>query len=121
MADLFDNVILCGQCGKEMFKDQIIKNGMRIRSAACEKCGKKEFHPLDLERYKEFQQIRQRPFRVKLRMVGNSYAVSIPREIIDFFSEAEKIAEEVEMHISEFDKLMLIFHQKVFKKTRLLK
>lgn len=102
-----------------MFKESIIKNSIHIRAAVCRKCGKKDYHPLDLERYKEFQRIRQRPFRVKLRMVGNSYAVSIPKEIIDFFSEAEKLTEEVEMHISEFDKLMLNFHQKVFKKTKL--
>ena len=107
MADLFDNTILCRQCGKEMQKDITIRNSIRLRTAACEKCGKKEFHPLDLERYKEFQQIKQRPFRVKLRMVGNSYAVSIPREIIDFFSDAENIVEEVEMHILEFDKIMV--------------
>ena len=118
MADLFDNTILCRQCGKEMQKDITIKNSMHIRSATCEKCGKKEFHPLDLERYKEFQQIKQRPFRVKLRMVGNSYAVSIPREIIDFFSDAENIVEEVEMHILEFDKIMVSFKQKVFKRRK---
>lgn len=112
MPDLFDNVILCRQCGKEMQKETIVKNGVSLRSAHCEKCHKREFHPLDLERFKEFQELRQRPFRVKLRMVGNSYAVSIPREIIDFFEEADRMVEEVEMQFSEFDKLMLSFHQR---------
>ena len=112
MPDLFDNVILCRQCGKEMQKETIVKNGASLRSAHCEKCHKREFHPLDLERFKEFQELRQRPFKVKLRMVGNSYAVSIPREIIDFFEEADRMVEEVEMQFSEFDKLMLSFHQR---------
>ena len=111
MPDLFDNVILCRQCGKEMQKETIVKNGVSLRSAHCEKCHKREFHPLDLEKFREFQELKQRPFRVKLRMVGNSYAVSIPREIIDFFEDADRMFEEVEMQFSEFDKLMLSFHQ----------
>ena len=111
MSDLFDNVILCRQCGKEMQKETIVKNGVTLRSAHCEKCHKREFHPLDLAKLREFQELRQRPFRVKLRMVGNSYAVSIPREIIDFFEEADRMFEEVEMKFSDFDKLMLSFHQ----------
>ncbi len=112
MPDLFDNVILCRQCGKEMQKETVVKNGVSLRSAHCEKCHKREFHPLDLERFKEFQEIRQRPFRVKLRMVGNSHTVSIPKEIIDFFEDADRMFEEVEMQFSEFDKLMLSFHQR---------
>ena len=44
-------------------------------------------------------------------MVGNSHTVSIPKEIIDFFEEADRMFEEVEMQFSEFDKLMLSFHQ----------
>ncbi len=122
MTDLFDNIIICKDCGKRMKKAEIVRNGIPIRYAFCEKCGKKEYHPLDIERYKEFQQLKQRPFRVKLRMVGNSYAVSIPRQIIDFFSDAKKLTEEVEMQFAEFDKLMLTFHekvhQKIFKKNK---
>lgn len=114
MADLFNNIILCRECGKEMRKETILKSGIPLRIAFCEKCKKKEYHPLDLQRLREFQQIKQKPFRVKLRMVGNSYAVSIPKEIIDFFEDAEKLTEEVEMQFAEFDKLMLSFNQKFF-------
>lgn len=121
MADLFDNIIICNNCGTRMSKCQTLKNRILIRTALCKKCGKKDFHPLDMEKYKQFQQLRQKPFRVKLRMVGNSYAVSIPREIIDFLGQPEKIAQEVEMQFSELDKIMLSFQQKVFKKPRLLR
>lgn len=118
MADLFDNIILCRECGREMQKQVIVRNGISIRTAICRKCNKKEYHPLDMEKYKEFQGLRQKLFRVKLRIVGNSYAVSIPKEIIDFFAEADRLAEEVEMQFAEFDKLLLKF--KGIKK-RLLK
>jgi hypothetical protein len=84
MADLFDEIIACKDCGKKMSRTETFKNGCRIRALECGKCGKKIYHPSDVEEYKKFVSLRQRPFNVKLRIVGNSYTVSIPREIINF-------------------------------------
>jgi hypothetical protein len=89
MEDLFDEIIVCNGCGKKMTKVLVIKNGFKIRAFQCERCKKRIYHPGDIEEYKRFAQLKQRPFAVKLRMVGNSYTVSIPREIVDFMQTQE--------------------------------
>ena len=104
MADLFDQTVLCSECGKKMSKIVLIKNGFKIRALRCEKCQKIIHHPGDIEEYKRFVQLRQKPFAVKLRMVGNSYTVSIPREIVDFHREQEQVhreQEQVHQHIQQ--------------------
>ena len=43
--------------------------------------------------YENFKKLKQREFDVKLRRVGNSHSITIPREILDFerhFQEMEK-------------------------------
>ena len=96
MTDLFDQVVLCSECGKRMSKIVLIKNGFKIRALRCDKCQKIIHHPADIEEYKRYIQLRQKPFAVKLRMVGNSYTVSIPREIVDFHREQEQVHREQE-------------------------
>lgn len=91
MTDLFDEVVVCSVCGKKMERIALSKNGFKIRALRCDKCEKIIQHPADVEEYKRFMNLRQRPFAVKLRMVGNSYTVSIPREIIDFHREQEQM------------------------------
>jgi len=103
MPDFFDEVISCSQCGKKMSKNKINKNGFEIRFLECKKCKKKIYHPADIEEYKRFSRLKQRPFSVKLRMVGNSYTVSIPREIINFQRQMHK---EMEKHIDEMNKFV---------------
>jgi len=99
MADLFDNVIMCRECGTKMQKGHLVKNGFTIRAAFCKECNKKEYHPLDLSKYREFQEIKSKPFHVKLRLVGNSYSVSIPREILEFMQDSQEVHESHErMH-----------------------
>ena len=57
----------------------------------CENCGKSIVHPEDKKEYEEFVRLKQKEYNVKMRMVGNSYAVSIPREIVDFMQEQENM------------------------------
>jgi hypothetical protein len=90
MADIFDNTILCKGCKKEMQKVNISKNGFLVRAMICPKCGAKIMHPVDEQEYNRYIHLRGREFRVKMRMVGNSYAVSIPKEIVSFIREQEK-------------------------------
>jgi hypothetical protein len=46
-----------------------------------------------------------------MRMVGNSYAVSIPREIVDFMKEQEKsINEMVRLNFEEAGRISLMFN-----------
>jgi len=89
MIDIFNEIIMCNKCGKKMINSEIIKNGFHIRTLECQKCGKKIYHPADVEEYNKFNSLKRRPFSVKLRMVGHSYVVSIPREIIDFQNKME--------------------------------
>ena len=93
--DILDNTILCKNCGKKMEKAEVEKNGFHLRAIECKKCGNKIIHPHDLREYEDFQNIKKKNYKVKLRFVGNSYAVSIPREIIDFMNEQEKKMKEM--------------------------
>jgi len=69
----------------------ITRNGFNLRTVKCENCGKSVIHPEDKREYEEFIRLKQKEYNVKMRMVGNSYAVSIPREIVDFMQEQESM------------------------------
>lgn len=110
MSDIFDNTILCKDCNKKMEKVSMVKNGFRLRAMECESCGNKTIHPEDLKEYSDFQNLKKKKFQVKLRYIGNSYAVSIPREIIDFMSEQEKdMNEMVNLCMKDFGRISLDF------------
>jgi len=95
MTDIFNNKILCGKCDVKMKPIQIHKNGFILRAVKCEKCGSKIFHPKDEAEYSEFIDLKKKKFNVKMRFVGNSYAVSIPKEIVNFMKEQEKIMDDM--------------------------
>ena len=110
MNDIFDNTILCKNCNLKMIQANVEKNGFLLRAVVCEKCGNKIVHPDDIEEYKRFLEIKGKTFKVKMRLVGNSYAVSIPREIVDFMKEQEKMMNDmVSMCFNEAKKLSLFF------------
>ena len=45
-------------------------------------------------------------------MVGNSYTVSIPREIVNFINEQHRIMDDmVRLSMDQMGKLSLIFHE----------
>lgn len=110
MTDIFDNRILCKDCGREMKKAKLIRNGFEMRALICERCGNKIIHPHDEKEYNQFLNLRGKVFKVKMRIVGNSYAVSIPREIVDFMHEQEKIMNDmVRLCFNDAKKLSLMF------------
>ena len=110
MSDIFDNTILCKNCNKKMNPIVIGKNGFKLRAVKCENCNNQIIHPEDLKEYEGFQSLKKKSFKVKLRYVGNSYAVSIPREIIDFMNEQEKqMSEMVDLSMEEFGRISLNF------------
>ena len=80
MADLFSTTILCEDCNRKTNKGELFRDGFKLRYWECDNCNKKWFHPLDQQDYETFQKLKQKKFQVKLRMVGNSYAISIPKE-----------------------------------------
>ena len=97
--DIFDNRILCGKCNNEMHKANILKDGFLLRAMMCKKCNEKILHPLDIENYNKFINLKNKHFSVKMRLVGNSYAVSIPKEIVSFMDGQKKT-------FNEFDKMV---------------
>ncbi|MFA6974247.1 MAG: hypothetical protein WC238_05985, partial [Parcubacteria group bacterium] len=110
MADIFDNKILCKKCNKEMKKAIITKNGFSFRAVVCPACDEKIIHPLDEEEYGRFKNLKNKEFRVKMRLVGNSYTVSIPKEIVSFMEEQEKIMDDmVRLCFEEMGKLSINF------------
>ncbi|MDO8517031.1 MAG: hypothetical protein Q7S33_02800 [Nanoarchaeota archaeon] len=110
MADIFDNTILCKNCNKKMEKADVEKNGFILRALECPHCENKIIHPQDLAEYENFINLKKKNFQVKLRFVGNSYAVSIPREIIDFMQEQEKQMDEmVSLCFEEMGRISLNF------------
>ena len=108
--DIFDNTILCKNCNIKMKKASLIRNGFQMRALICERCQNKIVHPEDEEEYKRFLDLKGKTFRVKMRVVGNSYAVSIPREIVDFMHEQEKLMDDmVRLVFNDAKKLSLSF------------
>ena len=112
MKDIFDTIILCEKCDEEMQKSQIERSGFILRLVICPGCGEKIIHPLDQHEYNRFINLKKKEFRVKMRLVGNSYAVSIPKEIVSFINEQEKfMGEMVKLCFEDFGKLSLDFNR----------
>ncbi|MEM4326294.1 MAG: hypothetical protein QXU40_03255 [Candidatus Pacearchaeota archaeon] len=110
MADIFDNVVFCGKCNVKMERKDFERNGFILRSLVCPKCEERVIHPVDKQKYNKFINLKNKEFRVKMRLVGNSYAVSIPKEIVSFMEEQEKIINyAVRLCFENFGKLSLIF------------
>ena len=110
MADIFDSTILCNKCNSKMQKAKILKNGFLLRAVICPKCNEKIIHPNDEQEYHRFTDLRNKEFRVKMRLVGNSYAVSIPKEIVSFMHAQEKLMDDmVRLCFEEMGKLSLNF------------
>ncbi|NMB66998.1 hypothetical protein GYA25_02990 [Candidatus Woesearchaeota archaeon] len=117
MADIFDNTILCKKCGTKMEKKNLVKDNFSFRALVCPKCNETIIHPLDEQEYKKYLDLKNKEFKVKMRQVGNSYTVSIPKEIVSFmsnfmndFSEQEDDMDKmVRLCIQDLGKLSLNF------------
>lgn len=111
--DIFDNPILCKNCNIRMKKTKTLKNGFVLREVVCQRCDEKIMHPTDRQEYDRFINLRNKEFNVKMRLVGNSYAVSIPKEIVSFIREQERIMDDmVKLCFEDFRKLSLSFGTK---------
>ena len=125
MTDIFDQKILCGKCNSKMEKSEISKNGFIFRTMLCRKCNGKIIHPADESEYNKFINLRNKEFQVKMRLVGNSYAVSIPMEIVNFMNEQQKkMNEMVKLSFEDFGRVSLSFdqpNQKINSNARIIK
>lgn len=114
MTDIFDAKILCKKCNREMRNTIVNRNGLELRAVECPNCHDRIIHPADLNGLEQFKDIKDKRFNVKLRMVGNSHAISIPKEIIDFMNERHKemknqMDDMVSLWFEDFDTLKLSF------------
>ena len=114
MADIFDNQILCKKCSVRMKKIKIARNGFVLRAMICPKCHVKIIHPVDEQEYIKFINLKNKTFHVKMRLVGNSYAVSIPKEIVLFMREQEKIMNTMaKLCLDDIGKLSVDFKEEI--------
>ena len=96
-----------------MQKSTISKNGFILRTMVCPKCNNTIIHPLDKKEYDKFINLKNKEFKVKMRIVGNSYTVSIPKEIVLFMKEQERIMNQVvKLCFEDFGRLSLNFNIK---------
>jgi len=96
-----------------MQKAQLAKNRFLLRALVCpkEECSERIVHPVDEQEYNRFINLKNKEFKVKMRLVGNSYAVSIPKEIVSFMSEQKKIMDEmVKLCFEDMGRLSLNFN-----------
>jgi len=93
-----------------MQKVRLVKRRFAFRAVKCPKCDNNIIHPEDKHEYQKYINLKNKRFNVKLRLVGNSYTISIPREIVNFINEQNKIIDElVSLSFDEMDKLSLLF------------
>ncbi|MFH1638527.1 MAG: hypothetical protein ABIB71_08935 [Candidatus Woesearchaeota archaeon] len=109
MEDIYGTTIVCDKCKKPTTKSYVMKNGFKVRTWYCNSCRKQWYHPGDMAAYNNFRELKQRDFQVKLRQVGNSWAVSIPKEIIRFEDITQ--TKVVKMAMDQPGKLTLFFRK----------
>ena len=110
MTDIFHNKILCGNCDVKMIPQNLEKNNFILRYVICPRCNNKIIHPEDEVDFKEFSRLKNKQFRVKMRIVGNSYAISIPKEIVNFIKDQENIRDNmVRLNFNDSRRLSLVF------------
>jgi len=102
MKDIFDAKIMCEKCDKKMERFDLEKSGFRLRAVKCPECDGKIVHPSDLNKLEQYNDLKRKTYNVKLRMVGNSHAISIPKEIVDFIDGTQR---RMSRHMNDIVKL----------------
>lgn len=112
MTDIFEQTILCNSCNKKMKHIVLEKAGFQLRAIQCPKCHKEITHPSDLTALKDYQDLKGKTYNVKLRVVGNSHAISIPKEIVNFMKQQENAFDNmVRLCFEDIDRLSLRFNK----------
>lgn len=83
--DLLDNTdVLCKKCKAPMERGIAIKDGFKLRVFQCPTCKARYFHPTDIDNYDQFRKLKEKEYHMKLRLIGNSFCISIPKELVRF-------------------------------------
>ncbi len=116
MTDIFDATILCKNCNAAMVQGFINKNGAELRAVQCPSCKDQIIHPADLNALQKFDNLKGKTYNVKLRVVGNSHAISIPKEIVNFMKHQEKMMDDmVRLCFEDMHRLSLNFGNEMEK------
>jgi len=78
-----------------MEKTLVTKNGLELRAVTCQSCKESIIHPADLNNVENFKNLKDKTYNVKLRVIGNSHAISIPKEIVEFMQHQEKVMDNM--------------------------
>lgn len=118
MTDIFDQKVMCRKCDKEMIRSSVVKGGFQLRALKCDKCGELIVHPEDKHALDHYKDLKGKTFQVKLRMVGNSHAISIPKEIVEFMNEVHRdmrkeMEDTVRLCFEDFGKLSVNFMEEL--------
>jgi hypothetical protein len=112
MTDIFEQTILCNSCKIKMSPLVLEKSGYHLRAIQCPTCKKQIIHPTDEASLKNFKDLKGKTYNVKLRVVGNSHAVSIPKEIVTFMRHEEKMMDDmVRLCFEDMNRLSLKFNR----------
>jgi len=114
MIDIFDAKIMCKSCDSEMEKGHVDKQGFKLRAVRCKKCGGQIIHPDDSRELAHYRDLKRKTYNVKLRIIGNSHAISIPKEVVDFINDTNKrmsnqMDDMVKLCFEDFGKMSLRF------------
>jgi hypothetical protein len=109
--DLLDNTdVLCKKCKAPMERGIAVKDGLKLRLFQCPSCKARYFHPSDLENYEQYRKLKEKEYQMKLRMVGNSFCISIPKELVRFNHVKEDSI--VSLSMDDPEHMRLVFHRK---------
>jgi len=94
-----------------MVPELVKRNGFNLRAVSCKRCNETIIHPEDKSEYEEFVRLKKKDYEVKMRLVGNSYAVSIPREIVSFMREQERMVDDMgRLSFEDAGRLSVLFN-----------
>ncbi|MBS3128524.1 hypothetical protein J4410_05235 [Candidatus Woesearchaeota archaeon] len=80
----FDQVKLQCSCGSRMRKMTTSLKGISVRGWECEKCHEEMIHPEDAQKVLEIEKARKKNLlTVKLRKVGKSNVITVPKIIME--------------------------------------
>lgn len=106
MRDVWEEHLICSKCNKKTDKIIINRENFNIRTWKCKQCRKYWPHPLDNKKFEEWKKVKNLTFKVKIREVGNSAVVSMPKEILNF---KECLGKNAVWKFNNSDELILKF------------
>jgi uncharacterized Zn finger protein len=95
MTDIFETNISCKNCNRKMDKTLVNRQGFELRAVKCRECGDQIIHPADVNGLENFKNLKGKTYSVKLRVIGNSHAISIPKEIVEFIKHQERTIDDM--------------------------